>query len=223
MTVPSLRVGPVTSDPRPARSRARLLDAATALLRSGGPSAVTIDAVTRSANVARATLYRHFSSANDLLAAAFMGLIPPAPMPPDEGSLRERLIAIVGAWAESIAEVPTMLTAMAWLSLGPDIGQLPDRHAEVTSPEMLSLRERLAEQYSAPFDAIFDSPQAAAELEPVDRTMAFALLIGPLAFGRISTLADFDYQAVAIAAVDGFLKCFAKEPTTESSNESAGA
>ena len=216
-------MGPVTSDPRPARSRARLLAAATALLRAGGPSAVTIDAVTRSANVARATLYRHFSSANDLLAAAFMSLIPPAPMPPDEGSLRERLIAIVGAWAESIAEVPTMLTAMAWLSLGPDIGQLPDRLAEVTSPEMLSLRERLAEQYSAPFDAIFDSPQAAAELEPVDRTMAFALLIGPLAFGRISTLADFDHQAVAIAAVDGFLKCFAKEPTTESSNESAGA
>ena len=223
MTVPSLRVGPVTSDPRPARSRARLLDAATALLRAGGPSAVTIDAVTRSANVARATLYRHFSSANDLLAAAFMGLIPPAPMPPDEGSLRERLIAIVGAWAESISEVPTMLTAMAWLSLGPDIGALPDRHAEVTSPQMLSLRERLAEQYSAPFDAIFNGPQAAAELEPVDRTMAFALLIGPLAFGRISTLADFDYQAVAIAAVDGFLKCFAKESTSESSNESAGA
>jgi AcrR family transcriptional regulator len=189
-----------------------LLDAATALLRSGGPSAVTIDAVTRSANVARATLYRHFPSANDLLAAAFMSLITPAPMPPNEGSLRERLIAIVGEWAESIAEVPTMLTAMAWLSLGPDIGQLPDRH-EAGSPQMRSLRERLAEQYSAPFDAIFDSPQAAAELKPVDRSMAFALLIGPLAFGRISTLADFDYQAVAVAAVDGFLKCFAKDPS----------
>jgi AcrR family transcriptional regulator len=213
--------GPASSDPRPARSRARLLDAATALLRSGGPSAVTIDAVTRSANVARATLYRHFSSANDLLAASFMSLIPPAPMPPDEGSLRERLIAIVAKWAESISEVPTMLTAMAWLSLGPDIGQLPDRH-EATSPEMRSLRERLAEQYSAPFDAIFDSPQAAAELKPVDRSVAFALLIGPLAFGRISTLADFDYQAVAIAAVDGFLKCFAKEPTTAPSSGSAG-
>jgi AcrR family transcriptional regulator len=213
-----------SSDPRPARSRARLLEAATALLRSGGPSAVTIDAVTRSANVARATLYRHFSSANDLLAASFMSLIPPAPMPPEEGSLRERLIAIVAKWAESIAEVPTMLTAMAWLSLGPDIGQLPDRH-EVGSPQMRSLRERLAEHYSAPFDAIFDSPQAAAELKPVDRSMAFALLIGPLAFGRISTLADFDYQAVAVAAVDGFLKCFAKDPSeiTSPSSESAGA
>ncbi len=72
---------------------------------------------------------------------------------------------------------------------------------------------------------ILDSPQAAAELKRVDRSMAFALLIGPLAFGRISTLADFDYQAVAIAAVDGFLNCFAKDPSeiTSASSESAGA
>ena len=200
------------SDPRPARSRARLLDAATALLRSGGPGAVTIDAVTRSANVARATLYRHFSSANDLLAASFMSLIPPPPMPPDQGSLQERLTAIVMAWAESIAEAPTTLTAMAWLSLGPDMGQLPDaQHGDVGSLEMRSLRERIAQHYSAPFDVIFDGPQAAAELEPVDRPLAFALLIGPLAFGRLSTLAEFDYQAAAVAAVDGFLKCFAKD------------
>jgi AcrR family transcriptional regulator len=201
------------SDPRPARSRARLLDAATALLRSGGPGAVTIDAVTRSANVARATLYRHFSSANDLLAASFVSLIPPPPMPPEHGSLRERLTAIVVAWAESIAEAPTTLTAMAWLSLGPDIGHLPDaQHFDAGSIEMRSLRERIAQQYSAPFDVIFEGPQAAAELEPVDRTMALALLIGPLAFGRLSTLADFDYRSVAVAAVDGFLKCFAKDP-----------
>ena len=112
---------------------------------------------------------------------------------------------------------------MAWLSLGPDIGQLPDPHAEAVSPQMRSLRERIAEQYSAPFEVIFDGPQAAAELKPVDRSMAFALLIGPLAFGRISTLADFDYQGVAVAAVDGFLKCFAKEATSAASSESAGA
>ena len=216
------------SDPRPARSRARLLDAATALLRSGGPSAVTVDAVTRSANVARATLYRHFPSANDLLAASFMSLIPPPPMPPEHGSLRERLTAIVVAWAESISEAPTTLTAMAWLSLGPDMGQMPEAaHRDVGSPEMRSLRERIAQQYSAPFDVIFDGPQAAEELESVNRTIAFALLIGPLAFGRISTLAEFDYRAVAVAAVDGFLKCFAKQPgsagVTAASTESEGA
>ncbi|MCV7421595.1 TetR/AcrR family transcriptional regulator [Mycobacterium yunnanensis] len=214
------------SDPRPARSRARLLEAATVLLRSGGPSAVTVDAVTRTANVARATLYRHFSSANDLLAASFTGLIPPPPMPPEQGSLRDRLLAIVVAWAQSIAEAPTILTAMSWLSLGPDMGQLPQTpHAEAASPEMRSLRERIAQQYSAPFDVIFDSPQAAAELTEVDRTVAFALLVGPLAFGRLSTLVDFDYEKVAVAAVDGFLHAYAKKPNgvSASSTESEGA
>ena len=190
-----------SGDPRPARSRARLLDAATALLRAGGPSAVTIDAVTRKANVARATLYRHFPSANDLLAAAFISLIPFPPMTPTEGSVRDKLVAINVTWAEAIAETPITLTAMAWLSLGPDIAALPDAGGEGVG----SLRERIAEHYAAPFDAVFDSPQGVAELGVVDRAMAFALLIGPLAFGRISTLADFDYRAVAVAAVDGFL------------------
>jgi len=48
------------------------------------------------------------------------------------------------------------------------------------------------------------------------------LLIGPLAFGRISTLTDFDYRTVATAAVDGFLAVFARE-VSGSSTESGGA
>jgi hypothetical protein len=48
-------------------------------------------------------------------------------------------------------------------------------------------------------------------------------LIGPLAFGNISTVAEFDYQQVAVAAVDGFLKCFAKEPGTEVNAASTGS
>src|SRR6201996_2771881 len=110
--------------PRLARSRARLLDAATALLRSGGPSAVTVDAVTRGANVARATLYRHFPSGNDLLAAAFNSLIPPAPMPSEDGTLRDRLISVVLGFGQSIAEAPGVVGAMSWLSLGRDLDHL---------------------------------------------------------------------------------------------------
>src|SRR5689334_21445628 len=109
-----------STDPRPARSRTRLLDAAAALLRSGGPSAVTIEAVTRSANVARATLYRHFCNANELIGGALTSLLHPAPMPRPEGDLRERLIAVVFGWSEAIAEVPAMLTAMTWMASGPD-------------------------------------------------------------------------------------------------------
>jgi AcrR family transcriptional regulator len=194
------------TDPRPARSRARLLEAATALLRAGGPSAVTVDAVTRGANVARATLYRHFPSGNDLLAAAFGSLIPPAPMPTEEGTLRDRLIAVVLAFGQSIAEAPGMVMAMSWLALGRDLEELPAsrQSGSPDSPAISTLRERIAQQYAAPFDAIFDSPEA-AELGDIDRSRAIALLIGPAVLGRLSTLPDFDYRDCAQAAVDGFL------------------
>jgi hypothetical protein len=72
------------------------------------------------------------------------------------------------------------------------------------------LRARIIQLYSVPFDAIFDSPQAAAEIEVPDRVQAIALLIGPVVLGRLSTLADFDYSACAEAAVDGFLATHAK-------------
>jgi AcrR family transcriptional regulator len=183
-----------------------LLEAAATLLRSGGPSAVTVEAVTRTANVARATLYRHFPSGNDLLAAAFNSLIPPSPTPPDEGSLRDRLVALVLAQAESVSQAPAVMTAMSWLSLGRDLEGLPEpRQAHpADSTAITTLRERIAAQYAAPFDALFDSPEA-AELGEVDRSLAIALLIGPLVLGRLSTLPDFDYHECALAAVDGFL------------------
>jgi AcrR family transcriptional regulator len=213
-------------DPRPARSRARLLEAATVLLRAGGPSAVTVDAVTRGANVARATLYRHFPSGNDLLAAAFNGLIPAAPMPTEEGTLRDRLIAVVVAFGQSIAERPGMVMAMSWLALGRDLEQLPesDRRRTSDSAAVSTLRERIAQQYAAPFDAIFDSP-AAAELGDIDRTRAIALLIGPAVLGRLSTLPDFDYRDCARAAVDGFLHVqrTQNEALNQARNESADA
>jgi AcrR family transcriptional regulator len=203
------------ADPRPALSRARLLEAATSLLRSGGPSAVTVDAVTRAANVARATLYRHFPSGNDLLAAAFVALIPPAPMPPEEGSLRDRLTALVEASAESMAEAPAALSAMSWLAMGSGMEHWPSGPGARDSAEVATLRERIAEQYSAPFDALFDSPEVIAEVGEVDRVQAIALLLGPILLGKLSTLVEFDYRQCARAAVDGFLATHANNSATQ--------
>ena len=195
-------------------------------LRTGGPSAVTVDAVTRGANVARATLYRHFPSGNDLLAAAFNGLIPPAPMPAEEGTLRDRLIAVVLAFGQAIAERPGMVMAMSWLALGRDLEQLPESDLSRTSDSaaVSTLRERIAQQYAAPFDTIFDSPDA-AELGDIDRTRAIALLLGPAVLGRLSTLPEFDYRDCAQAAVDGFLHVqrMQNEAVSKALNESAGA
>lgn len=196
----------VSTDPRPARSRARLLEAATALLRAGGPSAVTVDAVIRASNVARATLYRHFPSGNDLLAAAFHALIPPAPLPPEDGTLRDRLLAALDGFADLVAEAPISLAATSWLALGGGLDpSWWSREHEIESAAVRTLRERVAEQYAAPFDAIFDGPDAVAAFGDVDRMQVVALLLGPIVLGKLSTLTDFDYREVARAAVDGFL------------------
>lgn len=209
------------TDPRPARSRARLLEAATALLRTGGPSAVTVDAVIRASNVARATLYRHFPSGNDLLAAAFHALIPPSPLPPDQGPLRDRLIAVLDGFADLIAEAPISLAATSWLALGGGLDpSWWSSERSVESDAIRTLRERVAEQYAAPFDAVFDSPDVIATLGDVDRIQAVALLLGPIVLGKLSTLTDFDYRAVARVAVDGFL---ATHRTSAASTGSAGA
>lgn len=134
-------------------------------------------------------------------------------MPLTEGSLRDRLLALVLAQAELIAEAPAVLTAMAWLALGPDLQQLPEPQDPLAAQSAITgLRERIAQQYAAPFDALFDSPEA-AELGEVDRSSAIALLIGPLVLGRLSTLPDFDYRKTARAAVDGFLDVQCRQPT----------
>ena len=199
-----------------------MLEAAAALLRSGGPSAVTVEAVTRTANVARATLYRHFPSGNDLLAAAFNSLIPPSPTPPDEGPLRDRLVALVLAQAEAVAQAPAVMTAMSftWLLVYKDQTDAAQGQAIV---KFLKWALSDGQQYAAPFDALFDSPEA-AELGEVDRSRAIALLIGPLVLGRLSTLPDFDYRECALAAVDGFLHVQrAQGRASAASIESAGA
>ena len=77
---------------------------------------------------------------------------------------------------------------------------------------------------AAPFDAIFNSPDA-AELGDIDRTRAIALLIGPAVLGRLSTLPDFDYRDCAQTAVDGFLHVqrAQNEALNRAGNETAGA
>ena len=108
------------ADPRRARSRTRLLDAAAHLLSTGGVEAVTIEAVTKASKVARTTLYRHFTSSSHLLAATFERLLPQVTPPlPSSVPLREQLIELLTRQATLFAEAPLHLTTLAWVSLGP--------------------------------------------------------------------------------------------------------
>jgi AcrR family transcriptional regulator len=186
------------ADPRLARSRNRLLDAATQLLSTGGVEAVTVEAVTRVSKVARATLYRHFGSTTHLLAATFERLLPHVDTPAGTGTVRERLIALLTTEADLIEQAPIQMTTLAWLAMG----SIGDDHTDPAA--VTSLRARVIEQYRQPFDHILTSPDARAALGELDTTFALIQLIGPIVFARLTGLRTIDHDDCA-RLVDNFL------------------
>ncbi len=190
-------------DPRLARSRTRLVDAATRLLAEGGIEAVTIDAVTRTAGIARATLYRHFGTGTELLAAAFEHLLPPVAPAPTQGPLRQRLLTLLTNQAHLIDHAPLQLTVLSWLGMA--IAPTPPTPTDNDRPRLHTLRRRIIEQYRQPFDAVLTSDTAQNTLHPgTDTTTALAQLIGPLIFNRLVTGTPND-ERFCTHLVDHFL------------------
>lgn len=186
-------------DPRRARSRNRLLDAAAHLLNTGGIDAVTIEAVTKASKVARTTLYRHFNSSSHLLAATFERLLPQVtPPPPRSGSLRDQLVELLDRQASLFAEAPLHVTTLAWLSLG------PTSHSDDNESSTRALRTRVVDQYRQPFDAILHSAQALDELDDLDAELAMCQLVGPLAFARMTGINAMSHSHCE-RIVDNFL------------------
>jgi TetR/AcrR family transcriptional regulator of autoinduction and epiphytic fitness len=192
-------------DPRKARSRARLIDAATALLASGGIEAVTIDAVTRASKVARTTLYRHFGNSTQLLLAAFERLVPRVTPAPATGTLRERMAQLLDNQAALIEEAPVQLTLLTWLALGSPAGPgEASRHSESPPDAKSSLRAQVVSQYREPFDELLQSQEAQAELGELNVDLALAQLVGPVIFAKLIDLPSLGPDARAQLIDDFF-------------------
>ena len=193
-------------DPRRVRSRQRLLDAAVTLLNSGGVEAVTVEAVTRLSRVARTTLYRHFESSTDLVAAAFERLLPQAETPATTTSIRDDLLKLMHRQAELIDQAPLQMTTLAWLAMLPE---QPDGDQNALAP----LRRRVVEQYREPFDRVLTSDVATAELGDLDLTMAVTQLAGPLVFAKLTGIRSMTVGDLE-QLVDDFLMAHRRHQTS---------
>ncbi|MFC9895592.1 TetR/AcrR family transcriptional regulator [Nocardia sp. NPDC127579] len=181
-------------DPRLLRSRARLLDAAAALLKSGGLEAITVEAVTRQSGVAKTTLYRHFDNIVDLRAATVELLLPSVIEAPAPGPLRDRLITLLDRQAAAIREASLQVAVLAWLATG----------AEQDAPALTALRQQLIDRYRVPFDQVIETAEARAVLGDLDVIAAMSQLLGPLIFTELIGIGRVT-PADTVRIVDDFL------------------
>lgn len=93
---------PEGTDPRVARSQVAIIDATIALLLEGGIDDLSVDAIAERAGVSKATIYRHWETRQHLIMDA-LSAMKRAVEPPDTGSLRGDLIALLTAVSEHLA------------------------------------------------------------------------------------------------------------------------
>ena len=184
-----------------------MLDTAVSLLNSGGASAVTADAIAERTKISRATVYRYFRSRGGLLGAAINASRPHLHVAPKQGSLGQRLTAVLTAQAKSIAEAPAFLAVSLWITLGVQI----DLAAKIRQSGMCAEgalpapHMQIAELFIAPVKAILDSNDVGTGTDNADRMIAVATLMGPIVLGRLSAADIFDYERSVHKAVSEFL------------------
>lgn len=174
--------GPSTLDqlsPRAARSRSKILVAATALLVESGPRAVTVDAVAEASGVAKSTLYRHWPSRNDLLVDVLRSNIPRVDPPDPSSAFEPALRHLVTSAAEIFSDPqwPRIYAAMTSL--------------RTSMPELDSFIDADISNKKKALSAVLEAGEAEGALpQPVDVDDAVNLLVGPLVFAATTCGSD---------------------------------
>jgi AcrR family transcriptional regulator len=157
--------------PRSEKAHTAILDAATELLLEQGLETVSMDEVAERAGVSKATIYRWWPSKQTLaLDALYHEWDTARPEPPDTGSLRADLLALLRPWIRRIRTRP----------YGRVVAELV---AEAqTNPDFASIyRARFVAPRREPARALLSRAIDRGELAPnSDVELALDLVYGPL-------------------------------------------
>jgi AcrR family transcriptional regulator len=133
----------VVTDPRIARSRAKMLAAATELLVEQGHRAVTVDAVAERSGVAKSTLYRHWDSRVALLVDVVRSNAPEISPPQPSLGFDESLRALVRAFADAFADEEWAHIMPALFALKRQIPEMAEFTASDHDEKLCVLRDVL--------------------------------------------------------------------------------
>ncbi len=145
-----------------------MLESAAELALDVGIHRFTVDEVSRRSGIARTTIYRHFSTKNELLVAALSQLTP-VPVTPDTGTLRDDLL-------EFLASLVPIFADQQIRALFLDILAEASR-----DPELLELQQTMMDSRAGPTRAIFDRGQERGEIAAhFEYADAFLIFEAPL-------------------------------------------
>ena len=152
-------------------TRQRLLAAARELIEDGGYASASVAAIADRAGVASGTLYRHFTSKEDLFVDVFRSvcsheeraMVAAAESLPAGAAAVERLEAVLTTFARRALHNPRL----AWALLAEPVDQRVDA-------ERLTYRERYASRVAAELTAAV----AAGEIPTQDVAFTAAALVG---------------------------------------------
>jgi len=115
--------------PRSAEAHQRILDATLELLGEQGFAEMSVEAVAARAAVGKATIYRRWSSKEDLVGAAIATLRPELP-PIDTGNIRDDLVTVAREILRfKKAQARTFNVDISWLM--PRLSMETAKHAEL--------------------------------------------------------------------------------------------
>lgn len=178
---------PVSDDPRATRSKQAILHAARQLLLEHGPGAVTHVQVAERSGVGRATIYRHWPKADQLLGEVMATVPVPFFADPTE-PVREWLrteLAVIARQLE-LDDVCAVTTTLA--------------NTALWDPAMDARRAMLAQVLAERLTAALDQAQSQSHLElNIDSAAAAALLLGPLYYRSTIEHAPIDDSLIDAA------------------------
>jgi AcrR family transcriptional regulator len=160
---------PGREDPRVAQTRSVVLDAAATLLAERGYAAFTMDALVERTGVSKTTMYKHWPSRSDLIAATVQAMAV-EPAAPDTGDVRDDLIALTMASLDAY-------TGPRWSGLA------SVQEAAVHDPDLrAALQSAVSTRFSAP-RAILERAMSRGQLRAeLDVDTAITILIGAIFF-----------------------------------------
>jgi AcrR family transcriptional regulator len=182
-------------DPRVARTHDAVMHAAFDLLLEGGPAALTVDGVVARSGVAKSTVYRHWATRDDLVAAVLTACAPTLDPIADDVSFGDALRQLVEAFMTILRDEHWNRIMPAILLLKSEAGALAELDEEMREQQHGVVEDVLRR-------GVAEGALPATVLDEVD--VAMTLLSGPLLMAGLTGLAELD-DALAERVIEQFL------------------